>query len=120
MHPVDVHVGERVRRRRRAMGISQEKLGDLVGVTFQQVQKYEKGANRVSASKLFEISNVLQVPISFFFDGLASASPGPPISQAVHDPETSEIAEAVTRLPSRAKRAFRDLLLEVGDKNNEG
>ena len=67
-HPVDIAVGKRVRGRRILMGLSQERLGDDLGVTFQQVQKYERGANRVSASRLYEISKVLDVPPSYFFE----------------------------------------------------
>ena len=70
-HPVDVHVGSRVRMRRTLLGMSQEKLGDALGLTFQQVQKYERGANRVGASRLFEISRVLDVPVSFFFEEMS-------------------------------------------------
>ena len=70
-HPVDIHVGSRVRMRRTLLGMSQEKLGDALALTFQQVQKYEGGANRVGASRLFEISQILDVPISFFFEEMA-------------------------------------------------
>src|SRR4029077_3697481 len=70
-NPVDLHVGARIRLRRRMQGVSQEKLADALGLTFQQVQKYERGANRVSASKLYEIPAALRSPISYFFDGLA-------------------------------------------------
>ena len=73
---VDAHVGSRVRMRRQLIGMSQEKLGDLLGITFQQVQKYERGANRVSASRLHHMSKVLGVPIQFFFDGLPEEQPG--------------------------------------------
>jgi transcriptional regulator with XRE-family HTH domain len=66
---IDKHVGSRVRMRRMMLGISQEKLGDALGLTFQQVQKYEKGGNRISASRLQHISQVLQVPVPFFFEG---------------------------------------------------
>lgn len=69
-NPVDIHVGGRVRMRRTLLGLSQEKLGDAVGLTFQQIQKYERGANRVGASRLYEFSRILDVPISFFFDEL--------------------------------------------------
>jgi transcriptional regulator with XRE-family HTH domain len=65
---VDAHVGSRVRLRRMLIGMSQEKLGELLGLTFQQVQKYEKGANRIGASRLYEISHILGVPVSYFFD----------------------------------------------------
>jgi transcriptional regulator with XRE-family HTH domain len=73
-NPTDKHVGARVRMRRMMLGMSQEKLGDTLDLTFQQVQKYEKGANRISASRLQQISHILQVPISFFFEGLPSSS----------------------------------------------
>jgi transcriptional regulator with XRE-family HTH domain len=68
-NPTDKHVGSRVRMRRMMLGMSQEKLGDGLGLTFQQVQKYEKGTNRIGASRLQHISRILQVPVSFFFDG---------------------------------------------------
>jgi transcriptional regulator with XRE-family HTH domain len=70
-NPVDVHVGGRVRLRRTLMGLSQEKLGEAIGLTFQQVQKYERGANRIGASRLFDLSRVLDVPVSFFFDDMS-------------------------------------------------
>jgi transcriptional regulator with XRE-family HTH domain len=67
-NPIDVHVGSRVRLRRNMLGLSQEKLGEAIGLTFQQVQKYERGANRIGASRLLELSRVLDVPVSFFYD----------------------------------------------------
>ncbi|RAU24019.1 transcriptional regulator [Paramagnetospirillum kuznetsovii] len=70
-NPVDIHVGARVRLRRTLMGLSQEKLGEAIGLTFQQVQKYERGANRVGASRLFDLSRVLDVPVSFFYDDMS-------------------------------------------------
>jgi len=69
-HPVDVHVGQRIKLRRTLMGMTQGKLGEAIGLTFQQLQKYERGANRVSASKLWQLGTVLNVPISFFFDDM--------------------------------------------------
>lgn len=71
-NPIDRHVGSRVRMRRMMVGMSQERLGDSLGLTFQQVQKYEKGTNRIGASRLQQIAEILQVPVSYFFDG----SPG--------------------------------------------
>ncbi len=68
--PVDVHVGSRVRLRRTLLGLSQEKLGEAVGLTFQQIQKYERGANRIGASRMYDLSHVLDVPVSFFFDDM--------------------------------------------------
>ncbi len=69
--PVDIHVGARVRLRRTLLGMSQEKLGKALGLTFQQVQKYERGANRIGSSRLFQLSRILDVPVSFFFDEMA-------------------------------------------------
>ena len=81
--PVDRYVGSRVRMRRITVGMSQEKLGEALGVTFQQVQKYEKGVNRVSAGRLYEIAGVLGVPVSYFFDG----------AEEFLGPEQAEFAE---------------------------
>jgi transcriptional regulator with XRE-family HTH domain len=69
-NPIDVHVGARVRLRRTLLGMSQEKLGEAVNLTFQQIQKYERGANRIGASRMYELSRVLDVPVSFFFDDM--------------------------------------------------
>ncbi len=74
-NPIDIHVGSRVRMRRVLMGLSQEKLGHSLGLTFQQVQKYEKGTNRIGASRLQRISEVLNVPVAFFFDGAPVPTP---------------------------------------------
>ena len=78
-NPIDVHVGQRVRLRRTILGLSQEKLGAAIGLTFQQVQKYERGANRIGSSRLFDLSRVLDVPVGFFFedipDEIAASSP---------------------------------------------
>ena len=79
-NPIDVHVGSRVRLRRTLLGMSQEKLGEAIGLTFQQVQKYERGSNRIGASRLFDLARVLDVPVGFFFDDMsedvAARSPG--------------------------------------------
>ena len=78
--PVDVHVGARIRLRRTLLGMSQERLGDALGLTFQQVQKYERGVNRVGASRLFDLSRILDVPISFFYDNMPGGQPGTTVS----------------------------------------
>ena len=75
--PVDIHVGGRIRLRRTLLGMSQERLGDALGLTFQQVQKYERGVNRVGASRLFDLSRILDVPISFFYDNMPDSVAGP-------------------------------------------
>ncbi len=78
-HPIDVHVGNRVRLRRLMLGMSQETLGKALGLTFQQIQKYEKGSNRIGASRIFKLSELLEVPIQYFYDdydGVIGAAPG--------------------------------------------
>jgi transcriptional regulator with XRE-family HTH domain len=82
-NPIDKHVGSRVRMRRMMLSMSQEKLGDALGLTFQQVQKYEKGTNRIGASRLQQISTILQVPVAFFFEGAPNLqSPGEGFKEA--------------------------------------
>ncbi len=81
-NPIDIHVGKRLRLRRTLLGMSQERLGELLGLTFQQVQKYERGANRIGSSRLFELGQILDVPVSFFFDDLPDEAAGRPATPA--------------------------------------
>ena len=124
--PIDVHVGGRIRLRRTLLGMSQERLGEALGLTFQQVQKYERGVNRVGASRLFDLSRVLDVPISFFFDDmpepLAREYGGATVRRAVgfaepqesfeddalHRRETLELVRAYYRITDQGvrKRVF--------------
>jgi transcriptional regulator with XRE-family HTH domain len=121
-NPIDIHVGSRIRLRRNMLGLSQEKLGEAIGLTFQQVQKYERGANRVGASRLHELSRVLDVPVSFFFDDMdpvrAPAIPGgfaeAPAEAFDSDPlrkrETVELVSAYYEIDDPAlRRRFFDL-----------
>src|SRR5258708_23125221 len=119
-NPVDVHVGARVRLRRTLLGMSQEKLGEALGLTFQQVQKYERGTNRIGASRLFDLSRVLEVPVSFFFDdmapevaerspgridgGLAEERPADFEADPMAKRETLELARAYYRILDRTWR----------------
>ena len=136
-NPVDLHVGARIRLRRRMQGVSQEKLADALGLTFQQVQKYERGANGVSASKLYEIATALQAPVSYFFDGLADPSTDeggvsrPSDEQTVHaflmTAEGLELAKLFPGLPrGRIRRRFLDLMRalagvdDVEEEDREG
>src|SRR5256886_16237307 len=112
-NPVDKYVGSRVRMRRIMLGMSQEKLGEALGLTFQQVQKYEKGTNRVGASRLQQISEILQVPVSFLFDGGPSGmansenfgESGSPayISDFLATSEGLALTRAFTRIPDRSE-----------------
>ena len=114
-HPTDLYVGTRIRLRRRTLKVSQEKLAERLGLTFQQVQKYERGANRVSASKLQEIACALDTPVSFFFEGLPSTGRGAPDQQ--QDTETlsrflasSDNLELVGLLSQLTPRVLRHVL----------
>ena len=105
--PVDVHVGRRVRLRRTLLGMNQEKLGKELGLTFQQVQKNEKGTNRIGASRLYELSNILGVPVSFFFDDMppevAGERNGPPAGM-------SEVQGAAYEVDTLARRETLELV----------
>jgi transcriptional regulator with XRE-family HTH domain len=98
-HVIDVHVGSRVRLRRNMLGLSQEKLGEALGLTFQQIQKYERGVNRIGASRLMEIARVLDVPIAFFYDDTDPVR-APPIPK--------DLDEAANRDPARDYLARED------------
>ena len=106
-NPIDTHVGSRVRLRRMLMGMSQERLGDSMALTFQQVQKYEKGVNRIGASRLFQISKILDVPVQFFFEeapDLAEASAAPGMAEP--ESETFIIEFLNSREGLELNRAF--------------
>lgn len=90
---VDRRLGQRLRARRLEIGLSQERLADLLGITFQQVQKYEKGVNRIAASRLFEIASALEVPVSFFFEGLSAEA----ASGVAEEGRDSELFEHLIR-----------------------
>jgi transcriptional regulator with XRE-family HTH domain len=93
LNPIDMHVGSRVRMRRLMLEMSQSKLADALGLTFQQVQKYEKGANRIGASRLQHISQILEVPVPFFFEGAPTASAGPPAKAPADAPSPSYVRD---------------------------
>ena len=109
---IDAHVGARIRMRRQLVNMSQERLGELLGITFQQVQKYEKGSNRISASRLFYASKTLGVPVQFFFDGLPGAENaeglqeggGDEFSAALMSPEGVQLAKAFKSADTTTKR----------------
>jgi transcriptional regulator with XRE-family HTH domain len=111
-NPIDIHVGTRIRLRRNMLGLSQEKLGEAIGLTFQQVQKYERGANRVGASRLHELSRVLDVPVSFFFDAM-----DPVRAPAIPDGFAEAPAEAFDSDPLRRRETIElvSAFYEIGD-----
>lgn len=113
-HPVDVHVGKRVRHRRWMNGTTQQQLAQAVGIKFQQIQKYETGMNRVSASRLWDIAKVLNVPVSFFFEGLdaepaaVNANSDMP-SDILTDKEALELLRSYYAIPENQRRRLFDL-----------
>ena len=121
-HPVDQHVGRQLRELRRRQGVSQEKLAETLGLTFQQVQKYEKGANRVSASKLFEVAQGLGVGIEHFFRGFggeAAPGVGETAAEFTHDKpmtaEGREIDRLLVEMPRRHRRLVLDMARALAD-----
>jgi transcriptional regulator with XRE-family HTH domain len=118
-NPIDRHVGSRVRMRRKMLAMSQTKLGDALGVTFQQVQKYEKGTNRIGAGRLQQISHILQVPVVFFFEGAPNASPQVPMAQIdafVSDSNGLRLIGAFMRIDNIAlRRRIAMLVQKIAD-----
>ncbi len=116
-HPVDAHVGQRVRRRRWISGMTQHELADQVGIRFQQIQKYEAGANRISASRMWDIAAVLEVPVSFFFEGLDGQAPetGETRGDIFSDKEALELVRAYYATPEVQRRKLFDLARVLGE-----
>ena len=109
-HPVDVYVGKRVRQRRWMIGMTQQQLAEKVGIKFQQIQKYETGANRVSASRLWDIARVLAVPVSFFFEGLHSQPEEAKVTgDVVADKEALELVRSYYAIPENQRRQLFEL-----------
>jgi transcriptional regulator with XRE-family HTH domain len=130
-NPIDKHVGSRVRMRRMMLAMSQEKLGDALGLTFQQVQKYEKGTNRIGASRLQQISHILQVPVAFFFEGAPNLhgsvdggmkeAPSPAyVSDFLATSEGLSLTKAFMRIKEpKLRRRIVDLVEEIaGDEDD--
>ena len=128
-NPVDIHVGSRVRIRRKVLKMSQEKLGDSLGVTFQQVQKYERGSNRVGASRLFRMAQVMDVPVQYFFEGLgmdnsdmsfAEDEQMPIVYDFIKSSDGVALAMAVSKIKSRAvRRRILELARSLSEESEE-
>lgn len=123
-NPVDQYVGGRVRARRLALGMSQEKLADVLHLTFQQVQKYEKGTNRISSSRLMQIAAALKVPVTFFFEGgpdqrklAKSAEPMNYVSDFIHSSDGLALIRAFIKLPNaKLRRSVVTLVEDIADE----
>lgn len=120
-HPVDVHVGKRIRHRRWMVGMTQQQLAEKVGIKFQQIQKYETGMNRVSASRLWDIAESLTVPVSFFFEGLSESDvdmqggdTGVP-GDILHDKEALELVRSYYAIPETQRRRLFELARVLSD-----
>ena len=121
-HPVDIHVGKRVRQRRWMMGVTQQQLAERVGIKFQQIQKYETGMNRISASRLWDIAHALDAPVSFFFEGLegaesaedAAGRPALP-GDVIADREALELVRSYYAIPEAQRRRLFDLARVLSD-----
>ncbi len=122
-HPVDVHVGKRVRHRRWLVGMTQQQLAEKVGIKFQQIQKYETGANRVSASRLWDIAYALDVPVAFFFEGIEDAEKKPAPNVATEaipadllgDKEALDLIRSYYSIPENQRRRLFELARVLSD-----
>lgn len=119
-HPVDVHVGKRIRHRRWMVGMTQQQLAERVGIKFQQIQKYETGMNRVSASRLWDISEALEVPVSFFFEGLDQKSQTTDMPKGIpadllSDKEALELVRSYYAIPEAQRRRLFELARVLSD-----
>lgn len=118
---VDVHVGQRVRQRRWMLGITQQQLADQVGIKFQQIQKYETGANRVSSSRLWDIAHVLEVPVAFFFEGLEGQASDAQETRGdvLTDKEALDLVRTYYAIPEPQRRRLFDLAQVLSDTRAE-
>jgi transcriptional regulator with XRE-family HTH domain len=122
-HPVDVHVGKRIRHRRWLVGMTQQQLAERVGIKFQQIQKYETGANRVSASRLWDIADALEVPVSFFFEGIETENADMPAEAAADsvpadilgDKEALDLVRSYYAIPENQRRRLFELARVLSD-----
>ena len=119
-HPVDVHVGKRIRHRRWLVGMTQQQLAESVGIKFQQIQKYETGANRVSASRLWDIADALDVEVSFFFEGIDNESTEREETNSVPsdllgDKEALDVVRSYYAIPENQRRRLFDLARVLSD-----
>ena len=117
-HPVDVHVGKKIRQRRWMLGMSQQQLADLVGVNFQQIQKYEKATNRISASRMWDVAAALEVPVEFFFTGMdETAEPEEVWGEEVffEKKEAMKLVRAYYQIPAEQRMRLLDLAQVLGE-----
>ncbi len=126
---IDLHLGKRLRRRRRLLGLTQQQLAGACGVRFQQIQKYECGANRISAARLFQLAEALEVPVGYFYDGISGASPAPVANDVQREErgesgeilarrETLDLIKAYYQLGERPRRRLLDLAKSLNGEHD--
>ncbi|MBV9990194.1 MAG: helix-turn-helix transcriptional regulator [Alphaproteobacteria bacterium] len=129
-NPVDAQVGSRVRLRRMLIGMSQERLGELLGLTFQQVQKYEKGVNRIGAGRLFDVARILGVPIDYFYEnvssqlgqgrGFSESDDSPPVMEFVSSGEGLQLSLAFMRIKdAKVRKRVLDLVKSLAEEKDD-
>ncbi|HEX4157588.1 MAG TPA: helix-turn-helix transcriptional regulator [Rhizomicrobium sp.] len=129
-NPIDAQVGNRVRLRRMLVGMSQEKLGEMLGLTFQQVQKYEKGVNRIGAGRLYQVANILGVPISYFYEDVCEQEPDgllpandyatPPVMEFLSSGEGLQLALAFMRIKEpKVRKRVLDLVKSLSNEEEQ-
>ncbi len=125
-NPIDIQVGNRVRIRRMLIGMSQERLGDHLGLTFQQVQKYEKGVNRIGAGRLFEVARILNVPVNFFYEGVSEGQPGlgesdgAPVMDFVSSGEGLQLSLAFMKIKeAKVRKRVLDLVKSLAEEEEQ-
>ncbi len=129
---IDLHIGRRLRRRRRLLALTQQQLATVVGIRFQQIQKYECGANRVSAARLWQLAEALEVPVNYFYDGIGAApgagqtwrereptEPRPAGGEVLARKETQDLIQAYYRLGERPRRRLLDLAKSLNNGASE-
>ena len=129
-HPIDVHVGRRLRARRRLLGLTQEALASAVDIKFQQIQKYESGSNRISASRLWSLAKALEVPVSYFFEGMNGSEPeldrdlrdeyafeNLPVAEILDEKETIDLVRCYYQLDKEPRRRLLDLARAMTGSN---
>ncbi len=116
-HPVDLHVGQRVRQRRCLAGMTQQQLGDSVGIVYQQIQRYESGADRISVSRMWDIAASMEVPVSFFFEGIDGQAPdtGKTHGDILTDKEALEFLRTYYTIPENQRKRLFDLACALRD-----
>ncbi len=120
--PVDIHIGQRLRNRRAELGMSQQELGDMVDVAFQQIQRYERGTNRISGGKLYRLAKGLNIPVSYFYEGVEGGPPRPDEADILNRAKARDylFLRRYLALPRTIQKAAREFVRALGESRNLG